>query len=219
MDPSTGRPQILIVSYSRFGVVQHLAGHIAEGVRRVPPADVSCLAIDDQPLATPRAGESRADAVKRRAAVVGRLTAADALIVGSPAYFGSMAAPIKALFEECVLTDPHPARIRSHPTELRRFRDKVGAAFTSSGTPHGGSEQTLLSILTLFMHLGMIVVTPGQGDPVLKDEGAPYGATAIAGLSGDRMPTTADIAAARALGERVAAVTHWLMLGRPGPGR
>ena len=72
----------------------------------------------------------------------------------------------------------------------------------------------LLSILTLFMHLGMIVVTPGQAEPVLENPSAPYGATTVTGASGDRLPTSVEQAEADALGTRVAQFATWLKLGR-----
>jgi hypothetical protein len=94
------------------------------------------------------------------------------------------------------------------------LRDKVGAAFTASATPHGGNEQALQSILTLFMHLATVIVTPGQSEPILANAGAPYGATAVAGASADHAPTEMEQKEARALGQRVARLSTWLRLGR-----
>ena len=65
----------------------------------------------------------------------------------------------------------------------------------------------------MFMHFGMIVVTPGQQQPILEVEAAPYGATAISGPEGDRLPNGAEEEAARRLGERVAEVTIRLKVG------
>jgi NAD(P)H dehydrogenase (quinone) len=80
------------------------------------------------------------------------------------------------------------------------MRNKLGAAFTSSGTPHGGNEQALHSILTMFMHLGMLILTPGLEEPILENCAAPYGPTAIAGASADRLPTEVEQDAAREFG-------------------
>ena len=150
----------------------------------------------------------------RRATVLNQLTAADALIIGAPAYFGSMASPLKRLFEDCVTAGNPPVTDRSRPWHLRQFRDKVGAAFTASATPHGGNEMALHSMLTLLMHLGMIVVTPGQHEPILEDEAAPYGATAISGPDGTRRLSLPERRAARELGQRVARAAVWLQAGR-----
>jgi len=204
--------QVLIVSYSRLGALTVLAERIAEGARQVGETDVQLLDVPDESLDQRGPAESGADVVRRRSVILNRLSSADALIVGAPAYFGSMAAAVKRLFEEVLVTNP--SRDRSRPWREHLFRDKVGAAFTSSGTPHGGNEMALHSILTLFMHLGMVVVTPGQGEPILENPSAPYGATAVVGPGGDQTPSPVEQEAARALGRRVAELTTYLHLGR-----
>lgn len=205
---------ILIVCYSRFGAVGALAERIAEGARRVAGVEVHRLDVDDQPVEEARCGEGRDAATLGWAAAVHQLASADALIVGAPAYFGSMASPVKRLFEDCAAIGNPPVADRSRPWYGHLFRDKVGAAFTASATLHGGNEQALHSILTMMMHLGMIVVTPGQREPILETDAAPYGATAIAGPDGDRAPTDAEREAARDLGQRVAEVTAWVIAGQ-----
>jgi NAD(P)H dehydrogenase (quinone) len=73
----------------------------------------------------------------------------DAIIAGSPVYFGSMAAELKDVFDRYV-------GIR------HRMANKVGAAFATSGGVSGGKETTILSILQAMLIYGMIVV----GDPL-----------------------------------------------------
>lgn len=205
--------EVLIIYYSRFGTVEALAQRVAEGVQRVADAHVHLLKVEDLPVDEPRPGEDGQAVAVRRATLLDRLTAADALIVGAPSYFGSMASPVKRFFEDVLTTTP-PSEGRSRPWRHYLLRDKIGAAFTASGTPHGGNEQTLHSILTLFMHMGMIIVTPGQESPVLENEAAPYGATAVSGPEGNRPPDSLAEESARHLGQRVAEVTTWLKLGR-----
>ena len=72
----------------------------------------------------------------------------------------------------------------------------------------------MLSILTMLMHFGMIVVTPGQRLPILEHEAAPYGATAISGADGSRLPNEQEQNDARDLGERIARITRWVKDGR-----
>jgi NAD(P)H dehydrogenase (quinone) len=84
--------EILIVYYSRFGVLRLLADRIAEGAREINGIKVELLEIDDRPIDELRPGESPEDMSRRRASVLNWLSSADALIVGAPAYFGSMAA-------------------------------------------------------------------------------------------------------------------------------
>jgi NAD(P)H dehydrogenase (quinone) len=208
--------RLLILYYSRFGVLRLLAEGIANGARAaVPDADVECLEIEDTSIEQLSPEETEVQMHARRALFLEKLSMADALIVGSPAYFGSMASPVKRFFEDClVASGAPPAEDRSRPWRAPQLRDKVGAAFTASATPHGGNEQALQSILTLFMHLGMVVVTPGQSEPILENLAAPYGSSAVTGASADRAPTQMEQDAARALGQRVARLTTWLRLGR-----
>ena len=86
---------------------------------------------------------------------------------------------------------------------------KVGAAFTSSGSQHGGQETTLFSILTNLLHFGMTIVGLDYGftGQMGHDEvtgGAPYGATTIAGVDGSRQPSANELDGGRYLGRRVA---------------
>eukprot|EP01133_Synstelium_polycarpum_P029496 gene29496-36157_t len=87
---------------------------------------------------------------------------------------------------------------------------KIGAAFSSSGTQHGGQETTLFSIITNLLHFGMMIVGlpyshQGQMSADQIVGGAPYGATTVAGGDGSRRPTEIDLAGARHQGELVAA--------------
>lgn len=212
---NSGTPiRVVIVYYSRFGALKALAERIAEGAQRVAGVETHFLAVEDLPIEALRPGEDADAMAMRRATVVGELAAADALIVGAPSYFGSMASPVKRLFEDCATASNPGGLDRSRPWRHYLFRDKPGAAFATSATPHGGNEQTLHSILTMLMHLGMIVVTPGQRPPILEDPAAPYGATVVTGPKGAHMPDEQEAEEARALGQRVALVATWLAHGR-----
>lgn len=205
--------RVLIVYYSRFGAVERLARCVAEGAQRVDNVSVELFKIEDQPVDELQTGEGEFEMLRRRAVIVNKLSMADALVVGSPGYFGGMAAAVKRLFEDCATAALSPSIDRTRPWRHYLFKDKVGAAFTATGTPHGGNEQTIHSILTMFMHFAMIVVTPGQGQPILENEAAPYGATTISGEQGNRPATPAEEEQARNLGQRVAEVTTWLVTG------
>jgi NAD(P)H dehydrogenase (quinone) len=209
----TNRPlRVLIVYYSRFGAIKELAKLIGDGVGKVHGASAEYLAVEEQPLGEARNGETNEQVQQRRGEISDRLARADALIVGGPAYFGSMASPLKRFFEDCA-TAESTILDRTRPWHHYLFRDKPGAAFTSSATPHGGNEQALLSILTMLIHLGMIVVTPGQRGPILEQPSAPYGATAITGPSGHRKLSDQEQDEARYLGERVATIAGRLRTG------
>lgn len=183
--PGRVRPtRVLIVYYSRFGALEAMGEQIAAGARSVEPTDVRLLRIGDEPVKQLRPVEDVGAMTLRRAIVAGELAAADALIVGSPAYFGSMASPMKRFFEDCATATNPPIADRSRPWRQYLFRNKVGAAFTASGTSHGGNEQTLHSILTMMMHFGMVIATPGQREPILENLSAPYGPTLVTGPKG-----------------------------------
>ena len=86
---------------------------------------------------------------------------------------------------------------------------KVGAAFASTATQHGGQEMTLFSIITNLMHLGLIIVGlpySHQGQMTLSEivGGAPYGATTVAGGDGSRQPSAIELEGARHQGALVA---------------
>ena len=86
---------------------------------------------------------------------------------------------------------------------------KVGGAFTSSATQHGGNETTLFSIIANLLHFGMVIVglPYSHAGQMSLDEivgGAPYGATTIAGGQGQRQPSKIELDGARHQGELVA---------------
>jgi NAD(P)H dehydrogenase (quinone) len=92
---------------------------------------------------------------------------------------------------------------------------KVGAAFSSTATQHGGQETTLFSIITNLLHFGMVVVglEYGFAGQTRLDEitgGSPYGASTITGGDGSRQPSENELAGARYQGRRVAEVAKKL---------
>ncbi len=106
---------------------------------------------------------------------------ADGIIIGSPVYFGTMSAEVKDLIDRSVVV-------------RRKLKDKVGAAFTTSGHITGGKETTIFSILYAMLIHEMIIV----GDPI--EAGGHYGVA----CTGE--PTEGDIENAKKLGIRVCEV-------------
>jgi len=106
---------------------------------------------------------------------------ADGIIIGSPVYFGTMSTEVKDLIDRSVAV-------------RRKLRDKVGAAFVTSGHVTGGKETTIFSILYAMLIHEMIIV----GDPI--EAGGHYGVA----CTGE--PQENDLANARMLGERVCKV-------------
>ena len=115
-----------------------------------------------------------------------------------------------------------PTRYGRMPSQMAAFWDttgglwargaligKVGAAFTSTASQHGGQETTLFSIITNLLHMGMTIVGLDYGfdGQTGVDEvrgGSPYGATTIADSDGSRQPQPNELDGARYLGKRVA---------------
>ena len=187
----------LVLYYSSYGHLAQMADAIAEGVRaaggeavvkRVPetvPAEVVTNAGF-------RANEAHA------VATVAELPEYDAIIVGSPTRFGRIAGQMASFWDAAGGLWAKGA-----------LNGKVGAAFTSSATQHGGQETTLFNIITNLLHFGMTIVGldygfAGQMGVDKVRGGAPYGATTIADGDGSRQPDADELAGARYLGEKVA---------------
>jgi NAD(P)H dehydrogenase (quinone) len=131
-------------------------------------------------------------------AIVADLENYDAFIVGCPTRYGRMASQMAAFLDQT-----------GGLWMKGVLNGKVGAAFTSSASQHGGQEATLFSIITNLLHLGMTIVGlpySHQGQMSMSEivGGAPYGATTVAGGDGSRQPSEIDLAGARHQGELVA---------------
>jgi len=122
----------------------------------------------------------------------------DAIIIGAPTRFGRVPAQMAAFLDQA-----------SGLWMRGALNGKVGGAFTSTATQHGGQETTLFSIIANLMHLGLIVVgLPYSFQGQMKiDEitgGSPYGATTIAGGQGQRQPSENELDGARFQGKLIA---------------
>ena len=197
-------PRVLVLFYSRTGNTAALADAIAEGAREVRFTEVDVRRIDDLApesviAQVPKWRDARAALAQRYRTLesIDRLADYDALVLGSPTRHGTMTAELKS-----VLDQTGPLWMKG------AFVDKVGAAFTSAQSPHGGHETTVLGIMTVMASLGMILAPPGYTDPVLFQAGGPWGATATTG--GGVLPGDADLAAARHQGRRVARIAEWI---------
>ena len=97
--------------------------------------------------------EEELDVVNKRVQdiAVDELLDYDAIVIGSPTYYGTLAWPVKKFIDESV---------KLHG----KLKGKVGAAFTTSGIVGGGNETTILSILQAFLIHGMIIQGEVRGD-------------------------------------------------------
>lgn len=139
-----------------------------------------------------------------------RIADADAIIFGSPTYMGTVSAPMKAFMD---------ASAKVYFTKA--WKDKLGAAFTVSGSPSGDKLNTLTSLAIFAAQHGMLWIGTGQNPGNNDDESAAtevenrlgsfIGAMAqAANDSPDVTPKAGDRATARSLGRRVAqAAARW----------
>ncbi|MBN1816287.1 MAG: flavodoxin domain-containing protein [Sedimentisphaerales bacterium] len=120
----------LVIYYSRSGNTQQMAKTIAEAMNQ---ADVptKCKSVEE---------------VK-----INDLLEADAVVVGTPTYYGRMAAAIAQLFDESV-------------SKHGKLDGKVGAAFSSSANIGGGNEIAIMNVITTLLVHGMIIQGDPQGD-------------------------------------------------------
>ncbi len=156
--------KVLIVYDSRTGNTEKMALAVAEGAKKVSGAKVVVKTVDDA---------KNAD-----------LLEADAILLGSPTYYGDMTGKMKEFIDKSV---------KIHG----KLEGKVGGAFTSSGDTACGAETTILAMLHAMLIHGMIV----QG----RYENKHYGATAV------ESPKKNELGYCTELGKRVATLATRLL--------
>ena len=188
---------VLVLYYSSYGHTAAMAEAIAEGVRGEGASVTVRRVPETAPDEVVRAAHFQADD-RHPVATVDELKDHDAIVVGTPTRYGRMSSQMASFWD------------RTGPLWMSgALVGKVGAAFTSTASQHGGQETTLFSIIVNLMHMGMTIVSLDYGyDGLTKlDEvhgGGPYGASTIAGGDGSRQPSEVDLGGARYLGAKVA---------------
>lgn len=189
--------KVLVLYYSSYGHIEKMAEAVAEGARKAG-AQVDVKRVPETvPEAVAKSAHFKLDQVAP-IATVAELENYHALIVGTGTRYGRMSSQMAAFLDQTGGLWMRGA-----------FIGKVGAAFTSTATQHGGQEMTLFSIIANLFHFGMTIVGlpySHQGQMSVDEivGGAPYGATTVAGGDGSRQPTEIDLAGARHHGELVA---------------
>jgi NAD(P)H dehydrogenase (quinone) len=189
--------KVLVLYYSSYGHIETMAYAVAEGARAAG-ATVDVKRVPETvPEAIAKASYFKLDQ-PAEIATPAELANYDAIIVGAPTRFGRMPSAMGAFWEQA-----------GGLWATGALHGKVGAAFTSSATQHGGNETTLFSIITNLLHFGLVIVglPYSHAGQMTLDEitgGAPYGATTIAGGQGQRKPSELELAGARHQGELVA---------------
>jgi NAD(P)H dehydrogenase (quinone) len=189
--------EILVLYFSRHGSTAAMARQIGRGVesvagctarlRTVPPVSAVSEASADE---IPESGPPYASHEDLRAC--------DGLVLGSPARFGNMAAPLKYFLDGTSDLWFSGAMI-----------GKPAAVFTSSGSLHGGQETTLQSMMLPLLHHGMLIIGLPYSEPGLfatAAGGTPYGASHVAGADQRNELCDAERELCFALGKRLAGV-------------
>jgi NAD(P)H dehydrogenase (quinone) len=195
--------KVLVLYYSSYGHVETMASAIAEGARSAGASVDIKRVPETAPLETAKAAHFKLDQ-RAPIATIDELEHYDAIIVGSPTRFGRISSQMASFLDQAGGLWMRGA-----------LHGKVGGAFTSTATQHGGQEVTLFSIITNLLHYGMTIVGlpySHQGQMTLDEivGGSPYGATTVAGSSGQRQPSALDLAGARHQGELIARTTKKL---------
>jgi len=190
-------PKVLVLYHSAYGHIETRANAVAEGARDAG-AEVDIKRVPETvPEAVAKASHFKLDQ-DAPVATIEDLANYDAVIVGAGTRFGRMNSQMASFLDQAGGLWARGA-----------LNGKVGAAFTSTATQHGGQETTLFSIITNLLHFGMVVVglDYGHAGQMKLDEitgGSPYGATTIAGGDGSRQPSENELEGARYQGRRVA---------------
>ena len=192
--------KVLVLYYSSYGHIEQMADAIAEGARSGgAEVDVRRVA-ETAPPAIVAAAHFKTDAAHPVIEGPDKLVDYDAIIVGAPTRYGRMPSQMAAFWDA---TGPLWA--------TGALIGKVGGAFTSTASQHGGQETTLFSIITNLLHHGLVIVglDYGFGGQMGVDEvrgGSPYGATTIAAGDGSRQPHAEELDGARYQGRKIAEV-------------
>jgi NAD(P)H dehydrogenase (quinone) len=165
---------VLVVYHSASGNTEKMAQGVAEGAKGVAGTKVVLK----------RVGEVATD----------DLLSSDAVIVGSPVYFGNMSGEVKTFFDNWLL--------KFGVFRDLKMRNKVGGAFTTGGAISNGKEVTMLAILEAMLVNQMIVVSGGGA----------FGASATTGPDSPGIDEK-ELVAARDLGKRVAEVAAVIKSG------
>jgi NAD(P)H dehydrogenase (quinone) len=195
--------KVLVLYYSSYGHMETMAQAVAEGARGTG-ATVDVKRVPETvPESVAKSAHFKLDQAAP-VATVDELANYDAIVVGAPTRFGRMPSQMAAFLDQAGGLWAKGA-----------LNGKVGGAFTSTATQHGGQEATLFSIITNLLHFGMVIVGlpySHQGQMTLDEivGGSPYGATTIAGGQGQRQPSQIDLDGARFQGRLIAETANKL---------
>ena len=189
--------KILIIYYSKNGAIQKMSEKISRGINSVEDSEAVIRTLPDI--------KDNTTAIANKNNILYAtnedLANCDGLILGSPTYFGNMAAPMKFFLDG---------------TSAEWFNNtlsgKPAGVFTSSSSMHGGQETTLITMLIPLLHHGMIISGIPYSEKELHDTrtgGSPYGPTHFSGDKENSL-STHEIKLCTSFGSRVANIAKKL---------
>lgn len=193
--PASASPYVLVLYYSRHGATAAMAMDIARGIEQIHGVEARVRTV---PSVSPDTEASEPQIPDQGALYCSLedLQYCSGLILGSPTRFGNMAAPLKHFIDST-----STLWLNGH------LINKPAAAFTSTGSLHGGQEATLLTMMIPLLHHGMVLAGLPYSEDVLMTTtsgGTPYGASHVAGSGNDLAISDDEKQLCLALGKRVA---------------
>ncbi|MBC8083462.1 MAG: NAD(P)H:quinone oxidoreductase [Hymenobacter sp.] len=200
----------LVLFYSTYGHIYHMAEAVAEGAREVEGNEVTVKRV---PETLPQAILDQVGATQAQkafehipVATPNELTDYDAIIFGTPTRYGNLCGQMQAYMDSTGGLWAKGALV-----------GKVGGAFVSTATQHGGQETTLRSFHTELLHHGFVIVGlpyawQGQMGHEEVTGGTPYGASTVAGGQGERLPSANELEGARYQGRHTAEIAKKLAI-------
>jgi NAD(P)H dehydrogenase (quinone) len=196
--------KVAVIYYSSTGNTHKLAEAVAKGAREAG-AEVRLRQVEElapeSAIAQNETWKAYHESMKEEPkASIEDLEWADAIIMGTPTRFGTMASQLKQFIDQT-----------GGLWFQGKLANKVAAGFCTASNAHGGQEATILSLYNTFYHWGAIVAAPGYTDQaVFTAGGNPYGASATGTEAG---PTEQELEGGIHVGRRAATVSSWVATG------
>jgi len=198
----------LVLFYSTYGHAYKLAEAVAEGARQVADNEVFVKRVPEtlpKELLDQIGGTEAQKAFGHVPVVtVDELKEYDAIVVGVPTRYGNMCGQMQAFWDSTGGLWSQGALV-----------GKVGGAFVSTATQHGGQETTIRAVHTMLLHHGFVLVGlpyawQGQMGHHEVTGGTPYGASTVAGGQGERQPSANELEGALFQGRHTAEIARKL---------
>lgn len=198
--------KILIVYYSTFGNTYKMAKYVAEGVKEAggEPVIRKCPELIPDSVILSRPDMQAGMEMQKEIPVVNLedFRNVDGYAFGTPTRFGNVSAQLKNIVDQL------------GPLWMQKiFEGKPAGVFVSTGTMHGGQESTILTFMTVLLHLGCVIVGVPYSVPDLyltKSVGSPYGPGHVAEAENKREIDENEANICRAFGRRLTEIAKKL---------